>query len=259
MTGLEYDHARYYDAATGRWTTQDPIGFAGGDTNLYRYLHNDPTNAVDPSGLQQKQDASKAVQANPQHQDPPMLALLRRIQEKVRQSTEDDAKRYADEASKALKKEADSWRQAEQNALRRAQTSGSAISPEAAKDYAAYAKQKADEYDRYASELAKIRDSKEKRVQQLCAFLERLKERYEEIHEKEGEILRKLDALAKELKRRGMDPMKDKGYLELLQDLYKLSNDEALADTVIQALGEATKTVEPCNPGAAEGDNGEGF
>ncbi len=29
----------------------DPIGFDGGDTNLYRYTGNDPTNARDPSGL----------------------------------------------------------------------------------------------------------------------------------------------------------------------------------------------------------------
>ncbi|MGA7496562.1 MAG: RHS repeat-associated core domain-containing protein [Isosphaeraceae bacterium] len=51
VTGLQYNQARYYDPATGRWTTEDPIGFAGGDTNLYLYVGNDPTNATDPSGL----------------------------------------------------------------------------------------------------------------------------------------------------------------------------------------------------------------
>ena len=30
-----------------------PLGFAAGDTNLYRYVGNDPTNATDPSGLEQ--------------------------------------------------------------------------------------------------------------------------------------------------------------------------------------------------------------
>jgi hypothetical protein len=35
----------------GRWLTKDPIGFAGGDTNLYRYAYNDPVNFVDMSGL----------------------------------------------------------------------------------------------------------------------------------------------------------------------------------------------------------------
>lgn len=43
--------ARDYDAETGRWTTKDPIGFDGGDANLYAYVLNDPINLVDPSGL----------------------------------------------------------------------------------------------------------------------------------------------------------------------------------------------------------------
>ncbi|HYO56161.1 kelch repeat-containing protein [Archangium sp.] len=43
--------ARDYDAEAGRWTTKDPIRFAGGDTNLYAYVANDPINSIDPSGL----------------------------------------------------------------------------------------------------------------------------------------------------------------------------------------------------------------
>jgi len=43
--------ARDYDAETGRWTAKDPIGFEGGDTNLYGYVVNDPVNWVDPLGL----------------------------------------------------------------------------------------------------------------------------------------------------------------------------------------------------------------
>ncbi len=35
----------------GRWLSQDPIGFAAGDANLYRYVGNGATNATDPSGL----------------------------------------------------------------------------------------------------------------------------------------------------------------------------------------------------------------
>jgi len=42
--------ARDYDAETGRWTTEDPIGFHGGDTNLYGYVLNDPVNLLDPVG-----------------------------------------------------------------------------------------------------------------------------------------------------------------------------------------------------------------
>jgi uncharacterized protein RhaS with RHS repeats len=40
-----------FDPTIGRWLEQDPIGFVGGDANLYRYVGNDPTNATDPSGL----------------------------------------------------------------------------------------------------------------------------------------------------------------------------------------------------------------
>ncbi|MEE8574154.1 MAG: RHS repeat-associated core domain-containing protein, partial [Thermodesulfobacteriota bacterium] len=43
--------ARDYDAYSGRWTAKDPINFAGGDTNLYGYVLNDPVNFVDPNGL----------------------------------------------------------------------------------------------------------------------------------------------------------------------------------------------------------------
>ena len=42
--------ARDYDAQTGRWTAKDPIGFGGGDTNLYGYVLNDPVNFVDSDG-----------------------------------------------------------------------------------------------------------------------------------------------------------------------------------------------------------------
>jgi len=44
--------ARDYDASTGRWTAKDPIGFAGGDFNLYGYALNDPVNRTDARGLQ---------------------------------------------------------------------------------------------------------------------------------------------------------------------------------------------------------------
>src|SRR5690606_33103175 len=52
--GLQYNRARWYDATTGRWLNQDPIGFAAGDTNLYRYVGNDPANGTDPSGLESR-------------------------------------------------------------------------------------------------------------------------------------------------------------------------------------------------------------
>ena len=42
---------REYDSFTGKWTAKDPIGFRGGDSNLYGYVLNDPVNLVDPLGL----------------------------------------------------------------------------------------------------------------------------------------------------------------------------------------------------------------
>lgn len=50
-TGLVRFGARDYDPDAGRWTTKDPIGFAGGDANLYGYVLADPINLTDPSGL----------------------------------------------------------------------------------------------------------------------------------------------------------------------------------------------------------------
>ncbi len=41
---------RYYDPTTARFLSKDPLGFGGGDANLYRYVGNDPINEVDPNG-----------------------------------------------------------------------------------------------------------------------------------------------------------------------------------------------------------------
>ena len=50
-TGLVHFGARDYDPGSGMWTAKDPIGFKGGDTNLYGYVQQDPVNWIDPSGL----------------------------------------------------------------------------------------------------------------------------------------------------------------------------------------------------------------
>jgi RHS repeat-associated protein len=63
FTGQEYDAdlrlvwysdgtgtGRWYDPATGTFINQDALRFAAGDANLYRYVGNGATYAVDPSG-----------------------------------------------------------------------------------------------------------------------------------------------------------------------------------------------------------------
>ena len=47
---LYYYRARFYDPVNGRFLSQDPIRFAAGDTNLYRYVSNNPLDFTDPSG-----------------------------------------------------------------------------------------------------------------------------------------------------------------------------------------------------------------
>ncbi|MDY6953784.1 MAG: RHS repeat-associated core domain-containing protein, partial [Thermodesulfobacteriota bacterium] len=49
--GLVQFGYRDYDPDVGRWTAKDPIGFAGGDTDLYAYCLNAPVLLVDPWGL----------------------------------------------------------------------------------------------------------------------------------------------------------------------------------------------------------------
>lgn len=48
--GLYLYRARYYSPKFGRFTSEDPIGFAGG-INKYAYVLNGPTNFGDPFGL----------------------------------------------------------------------------------------------------------------------------------------------------------------------------------------------------------------
>ena len=49
-SGLYYNWHRFYDPATGRYLSPDPIGLDGG-MNLYAYADQNPINYVDPDGL----------------------------------------------------------------------------------------------------------------------------------------------------------------------------------------------------------------
>ena len=49
-----YSWARYYHPGLQRFISEDPIGFAGGGTNLYAYVANNPLSFVDPLGLEKQ-------------------------------------------------------------------------------------------------------------------------------------------------------------------------------------------------------------
>jgi RHS repeat-associated protein len=51
-TGLHYYRARYYSPTLQRFISEDPIGFAGGNFNLYSYVGNSPVDFSDPGGTQ---------------------------------------------------------------------------------------------------------------------------------------------------------------------------------------------------------------
>ncbi len=45
-----YYRARYYDPTSGRFLSDDPLEFGGGDANFYRYVWNSPLDWIDPRG-----------------------------------------------------------------------------------------------------------------------------------------------------------------------------------------------------------------
>lgn len=54
-------HARWYDPATGRWTTRDPAGYVDG-ANLYQFVVANPLRYVDNKGWQAEVPAGEATQ-----------------------------------------------------------------------------------------------------------------------------------------------------------------------------------------------------
>ena len=51
VTGMNLAVYRVQDPGTGRWTSQDPMGFAGGEADLYQYVGGNAENFADPIGL----------------------------------------------------------------------------------------------------------------------------------------------------------------------------------------------------------------
>jgi RHS repeat-associated protein len=50
-SGLTFMRARYYSASIGRFVEPDPVRSAGGDTDYYRFVGNNPVLSTDPTGL----------------------------------------------------------------------------------------------------------------------------------------------------------------------------------------------------------------
>jgi RHS repeat-associated protein len=67
FTGREYQPAfgiyeyrnRAYHPGLGRFLSEDPMGFAAGDSNMFRYCGGDPVNSTDPFGLADDRDQRK--------------------------------------------------------------------------------------------------------------------------------------------------------------------------------------------------------
>jgi RHS repeat-associated protein len=73
-TGLLFYRARYYDPKVGRFISEDPIGFEGGDVNFYAYVENNPINHIDPDGKQITPYSTPII--SPQTISPPLIPPL---------------------------------------------------------------------------------------------------------------------------------------------------------------------------------------
>ena len=58
-TGLYYYRNRWYDPEIGKFISEDPIGFASGEINMYAYVHNNPLMFFDPLGMQKAHNSRR--------------------------------------------------------------------------------------------------------------------------------------------------------------------------------------------------------
>ena len=78
VTGLQNNLNRWYDPAVGRWLSEDPLSFGGGDSNLYRYVGKNPIMYVDATGLQNQRPCPgqpPLVPVKPPPAEPPLVPV----------------------------------------------------------------------------------------------------------------------------------------------------------------------------------------
>jgi RHS repeat-associated protein len=63
-TGMAHHLNRWFDTALGKWLSDDPMGFAAGDTNVQRYVGNRPLTYVDPTGLFQEMTQQQSIESD---------------------------------------------------------------------------------------------------------------------------------------------------------------------------------------------------
>lgn len=68
-------------AGAKRLRNLQPLGFRAGDENLYRYVGNSPTNAVDPWGLEAEKIVGKVTEILPEKKPKPLKDLIDKIPE----------------------------------------------------------------------------------------------------------------------------------------------------------------------------------
>lgn len=71
QTGLVRFGARDYDPEIGRWTAKDPIGFGGGDSNIYGYVESNPVNLIDSTGFDAYNSCHCTIYVKPENSPKP--------------------------------------------------------------------------------------------------------------------------------------------------------------------------------------------
>ncbi|WP_432735849.1 RHS repeat domain-containing protein [Maridesulfovibrio sp. FT414] len=90
-TGLIHFGYREYDPATGRFTCPDPLGYAGGDVDVYGYCADDPVNFVDRVGLKKRSEINHDSNISTKHK--PQRSVVESQTVELNQSRSEERRR----------------------------------------------------------------------------------------------------------------------------------------------------------------------